>query len=277
MKKLLLYLPVILFFILSGCTTAPLEVAIIKIKGSDTMYNLVSRLAEEYMKKNPGVSVYVEGGGTATGIKSLARGEVDICTASRTLKSDEVKLLAEKFGILGVSTLIAKDALSIFVNQNNSVRSFTSGELKNIFSGKIKNWKELQGTDAQIIPVIRNINSGTYLYFKEHILGGEEYSESSITCNTTSEIIRAVEENKYAVGYGGIGFNGDIFHANVDGIAPTVQNVQAGIYPITRYLYFFTLSNPEGKLKKFIDWVLSADGQNVISQSGFIPIWKNPN
>jgi phosphate transport system substrate-binding protein len=273
MKFKIIYL--IFLILAAGCSYNLNHNNVIRIVGSDTMLELTSNLAEQFMKENPGISVKVDGGGTATGIRTLINNDIDICMASRNLKPDEAKMLADYYGSLGLVYLIAKDALSIYVNPENPVKNLNIGQLKDVFTGKISNWKNLGGNDALIIPVIRNNNSGTYLYFKEHVLEGDEYSENSVIKPTTKEIIKFVSENINAVGYGGMGYTGNVIHANINGISPTEENVRNDSYPITRYLHFLTTKSPGGSIKKFIDWVLSPAGQSVVGKSGFIPLWEN--
>jgi phosphate transport system substrate-binding protein len=274
MRSLLVSASVLL--LIFGCSFKPIEETRITIKGSDSMFQLTEKLAEEYMKLYPGISVYVSGGGTAVGIKAMINGEVDICTASRDLKPGEAKSLADYYGTVGLFYLIAKDALCIYVNPANSVRNLTIDELRNIYECKIVNWKELNGKNQNIIPVIRNINSGTHLYFRDHILLGEEYCSDVEIKPTTPDIIEFVEANENAIGYGSIGYKGKITTLNIEGIEPSTQNAQNDSYPITRYLHFFTSRTPKGAVKNFIDWVLSPVGQKVIKLSGFIPLWEVP-
>lgn len=260
---------------LYGCSFNVSQKNIVTVSGSDTMFELTSKLAEEYMKGHPGFSVKVEGGGTAAGIKQLIMGEIDICTASRNLKPDEAKQLADYYGSLGLVFLIAKDALSIYLHPNNSVDNLTFDQLKKIFVSDIENWKSVGGIDTIITPVIRNPNSGTYLYFKDHVLDGDEYAENSVVIPTTKEIVKYVEKNVNAIGYGGMGYTGKIKHIRIDGVEPTEANVRNDTYPIIRYLHFFTSKTPGGEAKKFIDWVLSPSGQSVVRKAGFIPLWEN--
>ena len=249
----------------------------IRIKGSDTMLQLTEALAREYMRQNKDVSIYVEGGGSASGINSLINNEIDIATASRLLRADEAKSLAEYYGSIGLYYLIAKDALSIFVNENNSVKNLTMEQIKKIFTCEITNWKELGGKDKRIDGVIRNPNSGTYLYFKEHVLEGEEYCDSLLVLPTTAAIVEYVKNSENAIGYGGIGYGEESINATVEGIAPIEQNARNDTYPITRYLHLFTSRSPQGAVKNFIDWVLTPAGQAVIKEAGFIPLWENPS
>lgn len=261
--------------ILVGCSSANIPVAKIHIKGSDTMLILTELLAEEYMKTNPGISIYVEGGGSASGLKALSRGEIDICTASRTINAEEIKSLAEQFGSIGVSYIIAKDALSIYINPGLGKQNFTIEEIRKIFSGEITNWNYFGLENTKIIPVIRDINSGTHSYFKQHVLEGKEYSHDAITRPTTNSIIEIVKENKYAIGYGGIGYGEDIVHAKINGVEPTEENVNNNSYPISRYLYFYTVNTPNDNVNKFIQWVIGKEGQQIVKRIGYIPIWKS--
>jgi len=241
------------------------------------MFELTSNLAEAYMKEYPGTSLHVEGGGTAEGIKALLNNKTDICTASRNLKPEEAKLLADYYGSLGLVFLIAKDGLSIYVNPSNHVKDFNLQQLKDIYTGKKNNWRALGGKDTSITTVTRNPNSGTYFYFKEHVMEDENYSSSAIVAATTKEIVNFVSKNTnaIAIGYGGMGYKENIFHAKINGIEPNEENVRNDTYPITRYLHFFTTKSPGGVVKHFIDWVLSPAGQNVVRKSGYIPLWEN--
>lgn len=270
-KKYLL----LLFFLINGCTANLNNSITIRIVGSDTMFELTAKLTEAYMKENPGVSLHVKGGGTAEGIKALIQNKTDICTASRNLKPEEAKLLADYYGSLGLVFLIAKDGLSIYVNPYNHVKDFNMQQLKDIYTGKITNWKVFGGKDTSITVVTRNPNSGTYLYFKEHVMEDENYSSSAMVATTTKEIVNFVSKNTNAIGYGGMGYKKNTFHAKINGIEPNEENVRNDTYPITRYLHFFTTKSPGGVVKNFIDWVLSPAGQNVVRKSGYIPLWEN--
>jgi len=257
-----------------ACSRSIPDKSTIRIKGSDTMLYLTKSLAEEYMKIRPAVSIYVEGGGTAAGIKSFVEGEIDICTASRSLKGEEVKLLADHFGSVGISFTIAKDALTVFVNPKNQIKDFSLSEIKNVFTGKIKNWNEVGGKNQPIRVIIRNPNSGTYLYFKEHVLEGEEYASDAAVMPTTERIVQEISKTESAIGYGGIGYQKDLTNANINGSAPTEENVRNGSYPISRYLYLYTHNIPAGPVKDFIDWVIGPQGQKIVKKAGYIPLWK---
>lgn len=237
------------------------------------MLKLVERLAEEYMKTHPGISIYVSGGGSANGIKAINRGECQIAMASRKLTNDEIKKIADKYYSIAVSYLIAKDAVSIYVSESNPVKNITFEELRGIFDGSIKNWKELGGNDAEITPIIRNPMSGTHLFFKEHILNGKEFTNNAIQKATFDEVLSAIYANKNAVGFGGIGNFSKVRHLFINNIEPIEENVINDKYPLNRYLYFYTVKSAGGVEKQFIDWIISYDGQKIIKESGYVPIW----
>jgi phosphate transport system substrate-binding protein len=274
MHKFLIFSLILTVISVLGCSFKPTGENIIIISGSDTMYELNEKLANEYMKENPEVSIYVKGGGTKLGINDLIKNKTDICASSRNLKPDEAKLLAEYYGSLAVVYLIAKDGLSIFVNPGNFVNDLTLEQVKKIFTGKIKNWKDVGGKDTVIIPVLRNPNSGTYLYFKEHVLDDEDYTENGITLPSTREIVKFISENENAIGYGGVGYKEGVIQIKINGVPPTELNIRNDTYPITRYLHFFLSKSPSGRVKDFIDWVLSPSGQSVIRNAGFISLWE---
>ncbi|MDQ1266251.1 MAG: phosphate transport system substrate-binding protein [Bacteroidota bacterium] len=271
MKKLLFLIFIITFI---ACSNIRVGTIIIRIEGSYTMLRLTEALAAEYMKANNSVSIYVRGGGTAVGIKSLAAGSVDICTASRTLKSDEVRQLAENYGTIGISYLIAKDALSIYLNPENPVKNIKLTDLKKIFICKIINWKEIGGNEAPINLIIRPPNSGTHFYFREHVLEGENYCSSALIKESLDGVIEEVSGSINAIGYGGIGSSELVAHVAIDGVIPSEENIINDKYPITRYLYFYTIKNPQGHVRDFIEWTISPEGQKVVKNSGFVPLWN---
>ncbi len=246
---------------------------VIKIKGSDTMIILVKKWAEAFMVLNPGISVHVDGGGSATGFKALIEGDVDIAMASRVITNEEASLMASTYKSIGVSYLVAKDALSIYLHPDNKIETLSSNDLALIFSGEMKNWLIFTNTLQDIIPVIRPPSSGTYLYFKNHVLKDSLYSKNSVSLPTTLDVVHFVSRNSNAIGYGGIAYGDSLFHAPVDGVYPTEKNIIDGTYPLSRYLYFYTVDKPRPVVKRFIDWVVSPAGQHIVRQVGYIPLW----
>jgi phosphate transport system substrate-binding protein len=238
------------------------------------MLQINRALAREYMKEHSNTSLYIQGGGTKKGIEALIEGSADIGAASRSIRAEEAKQLAENFNAVGMSFLIAKDALSIYLNPNNPVESLTTEQLRKIYTGEIINWKDVGGKDAPIKLLTRSPNSGTYLYFKEHILEGKDYAPECKVLTTTEAIVDEAMRDENAIGYGGIGYGAEVHHCKINGIAPSEENVRNDKYPIIRYLYYYTANTPTGAIKEFIDWVLSPKGQTVIQEEGYIAIWK---
>ncbi len=269
--KTILYLVALIIF--STCSFKLSNENVITISGSDTMFELNENLAREFMLDHPEISVHVKGGGTRIGINDLIQNKADICASSRNLKPEESKLLAKYYGSLAIVYLIAKDGLSVYVNPANEVNDLSVEQIKKIFKGEIKNWKDVGGRDTSIQVVLRNPNSGTYLYFKEHVLGDENYTDDNLTLPSTRDIIDFISTNKNAIGYGGVGYKRNITQIRVEGVFPIEDNIRNDSYPLTRYLHYFLSKKPSGALKKFIDWTLSPRGQNVIRKSGFIPLW----
>lgn len=229
--------------------------------------------AADYMSRNPGVSVYVQGGGSATGFTALGKGIADIVLASRLIRSTEAQTLSQNYGKIGLSFLVAKDALSIYLNRNNPVSNLTLEQLQAIFTGHITNWKAVGGIIAPIQVIIRPPTSGTYFYLKEHILQNNHYLSSAITIATTSGITKFVARHPNAIGYGGLAYGQNVKHCPVNGVPPSEDNVRKGRYPLTRYLYLYTVDKPQGEIKRFIDYTLSAAGQKIVANVGYVPIW----
>ncbi len=251
---------------------------VITIKGSDTMVILAQRWAEVYMKKNKDVVIQVTGGGSGTGISALINGTTDICNSSRPMKKEEKIKLKEKYGTSGVEIKVAVDGLSIYVNTQNPINELSIQQVKDIYTGKINNWKEVGGPDARIIRYSRENNSGTYVYFKDEVLLGADFHPSTQNLPGTAAVVNAVSKDKYGIGYGGAAYGKGIKELKIKkddkskAYAPTRENIKKGLYPISRFLYMYTRTKPEGAVKKFIDWVLSEEGQKIVTQVGYFPI-----
>ncbi len=263
-------------FLLAGLAVLVLSgfsaVEKITVKGSDTMVILAQRWAERYMSKNSGVAIQVTGGGSGTGISALINGTTDICNASRPMKSSEIKKLKERFGSMGVEIPCAKDGLSIYVSESNPVKDLTVQQIRDIYTSRITNWKDVGGNDAKIVLYSRENNSGTYVYFKDNVLKGADYAPSCQNLPGTAAVVNAVSKDKNGIGYGGAAYGKGIREVKVNGYAPTKENVMNGKYPITRYLYMYLRNKPTGEMKKYIDWILSSEGQSVVSEVGYFPV-----
>lgn len=249
--------------------------AAIRIKGSDSMLLLVQRCAEEFMKTHDGISIYSEGGGSGTGVQALINGKIDICAASRPLIPKEIQMLASRYHSIGISILCAKDALSIIVHPSNNVSNLTTAEITKIFTGEISNWKEFGGVDKPITVYNREPNSGTYSFLEEHAPLGKSFWEKCIVVPGARALTTSVANDSFGIGYGTFVYSKNVKLISVNSITPTVEHVRDESYPISRYLYFYTIYTPEGNVRKFLDWIISKEGQQIIKKNGYISLYEN--
>ncbi len=249
----------------------------ITIKGSDTMVILAQKWAEVYMSKNPSTAIQVTGGGSGVGISALINGSTDIANSSRPIKPSEVEKIKARYGTLGVEIPCAKDGISIYLNKANPVEELTLKQIADIYSGKVTNWKQVGGPDANIKLYGRESSSGTFSYFKDFVVK----RDYAVTCQSlpgTAAIVNAVKKDKFGVGYGGAAYDTGVKDCKVKkddkspAYMPTAETIKNKTYPITRYLYMYLGARPTGSTKKFIDWVLSAEGQKVCTQVGYFPL-----
>ena len=249
----------------------------ITVKGSDTMVILSQKWAEVYMQKHPGSSIQVTGGGSGVGLAALINGSTDIANSSRPIKPTELDKIKEKYKANAIEIPCAKDGLSVFLNKGNSVSELTMDQLGNIFSGKITNWKEVGGADAKIQLYGRESSSGTFDFFKEHVVK-TDFSPRCQTLPGTAAIVNAVKKDKYSIGYGGAAYAEGVKDCKVKkdakskGIYPTAATIKNKTYPISRYLFMYVKARPTGETKAFIDWILSAEGQKLVVDAGYFPV-----
>lgn len=266
----------IFFFILvliGGCTFFTNYKIVIKINGSDTMLRLIKRLTQEYSKEVKNIEFIVNPGGTGAGVRSLVANETMISMASRNLEPDEIKLVSEKYSTIGVSTLIAKDALCIYVNKSNPINTLTMQEIRNIFLGNISNWKELGWVDKPINVYLRNSSSGTRQMFQNLVLENENFLNNSTDFNSITDLLQAVEDDIYSITFSGIDKNTNCKLVSLENVFPIKENVYSGYYPLSRYLYFHTLNPPEGEIREFFNWVLSEKGQIIIEEENYFSLF----
>lgn len=269
----------ILFFAISLLITGTtFEEKVLTLKGSDTMVILVQKWTEEYPDKS--VQFQVTGGGSGTGIASLINGTTDICSSSRPMKSAEALQMKQKYGKPPIEIRVARDGLSIYVNKTNLIKTITIKQLGDIFTGKIKNWKDIGGPDHKIILYSRENNSGTYEFFKEHVLMNKDFDPFAQHMPGTSAVVGAIAMDQWGIGYGGAAYAKGVNEVKVsihkDSIyySPTEENILNGKYPISRFLYFYLRERPINETKKFIDWVIGKKGQKVVLDVGYFPTKK---
>ena len=258
----------------------------IQIKGSDTMVNLGQAWAEKYMEKNPGDFIAVTGGGSGTGLSSLISATCDITMSSRNIKDKEIALAKQK-GVNPNEIIVALDGLAVVVNPSNPVSKLTLDQLAGIFTGRISNWRDLGGKDEKIVLLSREVNSGTHVYFKEHVLrkldpnSKEEFSPGALMLSSSQAIADEVAGNSSAIGYYGMGYisakQKPVAIAKDEAseyVEPAIENVINNKYPISRPLFLYTNGLPQGLVKKFVDFTLSEEGQKIVLATDFVPVKK---
>lgn len=275
MKKWNLMFLVLIIMTVLGCGE---KRELVQLKGSDTILNLGQVVSEQMMQEDKNIKIAVTGGGSGTGIAALLNGTVDIAQASRPIKSKEITK-AQEAGINVKEWTVAFDGITVVVNKENGVKNLSSEQLRSIFIGEIKNWKELGGQDLDIIALSRDTSSGTHVFFKEHILrmgnakSSEEYRSDVIYLPSNQSIIEETAKNSAAIGYIGMGYMTDEVKAiSVDGVSATVENVADKKYPISRGLYWYTNGETQGSTRELIDFMFSEKGQELVKKEGFVPV-----
>ena len=219
------------------------------IKGSDTMVILAQNWAQAFMKANPGKVVQVSGGGSGTGVAALINGTANLANASRPIKDKERKQLVKRRGVEAQEFRVALDSLAVYVPAANEIESLSIPQLKKIFRGDSTNWKDVGGEDKPIILYSRENNSGTYAYFKEHVLDNEDFAATAQTLPGTAAVINAVSKDKGGIGYGGIAYAEGVRTVKVaaegsDPVEPTMENATSGKYPLSRFLNIYSADRP---------------------------------
>jgi len=273
-KLLLVVLAFAVALVAIGCQR---EKTVIDVNGSDTMVNMGAALAEEFMKANRNVEVVVSGGGSGTGIAALIDGKADIAQSSRDIRESE-RTKAQARGTLH-EIIVAWDGLAIAVHPSNPVKELTMGQLAAIYKGEITNWKQVGGNDAAIVLLSRDTTSGTHVFFKEFVLDKAEFAPATMMMPSTEAIVQELAQNQNAIGYIGLGYvrpTVSILGIKADEASPAVvASIEAVLdrsYTLARPLFFYVIGDITGDLKKFIDFVVGADGQKIVRDLGFVPV-----
>lgn len=272
---------------LSACTSGPSDRTLLQNKGSDTLVNVAQAWAETYRTIDPNVAIAVSGGGSGTGIAALINGTVDIANSSRDMHDDERQQVKEGTGKDAVEHKVARDAIVVFVHADNPAKTLKMEDLACIYGekGTCDTWTsvgvEVPGcADQKIIRVSRQSNSGTYEYFREAVLGKTtDFKLGSRDMQGSKDVVDLVSKTPCAIGYSGMGYATEEVHqvcmakdASTPCVAPTPETAKNGEYPLSRDLYMYTLGQPEGAVKAYLDWILSPDGQKIVATNGFVPI-----
>jgi len=250
----------------------------ITVKGSDTMVILAQRWAEEFMAKHSDFTVQVTGGGSGVGLSALINGTTDIANSSRPIKKSEIEKLKQRFNAVGYETKVAKDGITLYINESNPISELTMDQIKALYLGEITNWKDIGGQDEKIILYGRENSSGTYVYFRDNVLDGKDFASTVQSLPGTAAVVNAVSKDKVGIGYGGAAYAKGVKilkvkkDAATPGVAPTAESIKNNEYPISRFLFMYSRAKPTGDMKNFIDWVLSDEGQAIVTKVGYFPV-----
>jgi phosphate transport system substrate-binding protein len=258
----------------------------IQNKGSDTMVNLAQSWAEEYKKVAPTVDVEVSGGGSGVGIAALIKGTVDLANSSRDMKPEEIEQAKKNTGKAPKQITVGYDALAIYVHKDNPLNEITMEQIAQIYAegGTITKWSDLgvripNAATEEIVRVSRQSSSGTYEFLREHVLNKKDFKLGSRDMNGSKEVVELVASTPTAIGYSGMGYNTPAVKmlkvkktAADPAYEPSVANTLAKTYPIARSLEVYTLGEPEGALKDYVNWILSDPGQKVVESTGYVPL-----
>jgi phosphate transport system substrate-binding protein len=259
---------------------------IIQNKGSDTMVNLAQSWAEHYREVAPDIDIEVSGGGSGVGIAALIKGTVDIANASRDLKPEEMEQARKNTGRMPKEFTVGFDALAVYVHKDNPLNEISVEQLAGIYAedGQTTKWSDLgvtlPGGRDEIIRISRQSSSGTYEFFREHVMGKHDFKLGSRDMNGSKEVVELVGSTPGAIGYSGMGYHEPdkvkmLKVASQKGqpaVEPSLENTLSKKYPIARSLHLYTLGDPEGAIAGYIDWILSDAGQKVVQETGYVPI-----
>ena len=265
---------VIVLLLVSLAAVPPVWAGNVVIKGSTTVLPIAQKVSEAYMKENPEVRISISGGGSGNGIKALIDGMTDIADSSRFIKDKEVKQAVEN-GQYPVPFAVAYDCIIPVVHPSNPVKDLSLDQLKAIYKGEVKNWKEVGGDDRKIVVVSRDTSSGTYEVWEKKVMKKERVFPGALLQASNGAVSQAVAKNKNGIGYIGIGYlNDTVKPCTVNGIVGTPETTLDGTFPISRPLYMFTNKWPKEEVAKFINYVIHPQkGQKLVEGAGFVPLY----
>lgn len=264
-----------------GSSNGGAELTTIKVTGSTTVGPLATTAAEEFEKMDSTIKISISEGGSGVGIANLLDGTTDIAMASRDIKeSEKLKLDADQ---QLEEVILALDALSIVVYPGNPIEKLTKEQIRDIFTGRITNWKELEGEDQEIVPILRETSSGTYEYFKGEVLDNENPTEKALSQGSNGGVVQTISQTPGAIGFIGFAFEdpdkAKALSISWDGgesyVEPVLERAMRKEYPLARPLYFYHMKKDAAKVAPFIDFILSERGQEIVREVGYIPVKKN--
>jgi len=276
MQKIIIHLSLIAA---AGMLAASGQAGTIIAKGSDTLVILAQKWAEVYMAKHPETTIQVTGGGSGTGFAALQNQTTGLADASRTIKAKEIEACVRAFGRRPTEYKVCLDGLTVYVNPSNPVNELSVEQLGGIFTGRITRWKEVGGADTPITLYSRENSSGSYEFFKEHVLEGRDFAAAAQTMPGTAAVLQAIAKDPNGIGYGGAAYGTGAKSlavkktAGAPAIMPTEETVVNGTYPIWRFLYIYV--NPaldKGETAAYLNWIRSDEGQKVVKEIGYYPL-----
>jgi phosphate transport system substrate-binding protein len=269
MKHRHLIIALILLLAISSAFAKPRRLT---CSGSTTVLPIAQATAEAFMDKHPDVNISIRGGGSGVGVAALQNGTAQIANSSRTMKAKEISQAKSK-GINPTPYAIALDGIAIVVHANNSVANLRIAQIRDIYTGKIKNWKEVGGASLPIVVISRDVASGTFEVFNEKALGGSKVVSSAQLLASNNAVATTVGSTPGGIGYIGLGYlTGQIRTVKVNGVTPTTKTVQDGSYPLSRKLYMYTNGKAKGDVSSYIAFIQSAEGQKIVVEQGFIAL-----
>jgi phosphate transport system substrate-binding protein len=274
MKKIRMFLClfVLMSTVFTGSNTLYAASKSITITGSTTVLPIAQRAAESFMDIHGDISVSVRGGGSGVGIAALIDGRADIADASRPIKTKEINLAREK-GIDPYANVVARDGIAVVVHPDNPVDSISVEGLKKIYTGEIENWKELGGPSKAIVVISRDYSSGTFEVFKELVLEGAKVMDGALMLASNKAVSTTISTTPNSIGYIGLGYlSKDVKALTVDGVTASEETVKKGEYKLARPLFMYTNGEPKGIIKTFMDFVFSAQGQEIARELGYVPV-----
>jgi len=233
------------------------------IAGSTSVQPFIEKVAEDFMEKHPEIKINVQGGGSTAGIQATFNKTCNIGSSSRNLKVSEKGLRV---------IVIAVDGIAVIVHKDNPIDNLDIEEIRGIFSGEIKNWKELGGKDKEVIPVTREEGSGTRASFEDMIMGEKAISDACLVQDSNGAVREIIASTAQGIGYISVGLVDEREKAvAIDGVEPNIANLITGKYQFSRPFLLLLLEEPIGEIKKFIDYVLSPEAQDILKHDGLIP------
>ena len=262
---------IILAMLLIG-VTAFAKTEKVVCSGSTTVLPIAQATAEAFMDKNPDINISIRGGGSGVGIAALQNGTVHIANSSRPIKTKEMSQCRSK-GVSPTAYAVALDGIAILTHKSNTISNLSVKQLKAIYTGEIKNWKELGGPNLPIVVISRDVASGTFEVFNEKALGGAKVISSALLLASNNAVVTSVADTPGAIGYAGLGYlGGDVKTVSINKITPSKATVQNNSYPLSRKLYMYTNGKAKGAVNAYIAFIQSPEGQKIVEKEGFVAL-----